>query len=56
MPGSRYEKEPVVMWPSPFGAHGWHSMSFNPQTGLVYIPYQEIPGVYRNEGKDFVRR
>ena len=55
-PGVRYQKEPIVMWPSPFGAHGWHSMSFNPQTGLVYIPYQEIPGVYRNEGKDFVKR
>lgn len=55
-PGVRYEKEPIVMWPSPFGAHSWHSMSYNPQTGLVYIPYQEIPGVYRNEGKDFVRR
>lgn len=56
VPGARYTDKPVVMWPSPFGAHGWHSMSFNPQTGLVYIPYQEIPGVYRNEGKDFVRR
>ncbi|UVJ42032.1 PQQ-dependent dehydrogenase, methanol/ethanol family [Pseudomonas sp. LS1212] len=55
-PGVRYEKEPIVMWPSPFGAHSWHSMSYNPQTGLVYIPYQEIPGVYRNESKDFVQR
>ncbi|UNM18231.1 PQQ-dependent dehydrogenase, methanol/ethanol family [Pseudomonas sp. ArH3a] len=56
VPGSRYEKETIVMWPSPFGAHNWHSMSFNPQTGLVYFPYQEIPGVYRNEGKNFVKR
>ncbi|MBH8610616.1 MULTISPECIES: PQQ-dependent dehydrogenase, methanol/ethanol family [Pseudomonadaceae] len=55
-PGVRYEKEPIVMWPSPFGAHNWHSMSFSPKTGLVYIPYQEVPGVYRNEGKDFVSR
>ncbi|WP_210013994.1 PQQ-dependent dehydrogenase, methanol/ethanol family [Pseudomonas palmensis] len=55
-PGVRYEKEPIVMWPSPFGAHNWHSMSFNPGTGLVYIPYQEVPGVYRNEGEDFVTR
>nr|WP_100548749.1 MULTISPECIES: PQQ-dependent dehydrogenase, methanol/ethanol family [unclassified Pseudomonas] len=53
VPGSRYEQEQVVMWPSPFGAHSWHSMSFNPQTGLMYIPYQEIPGVYRNEGATF---
>ncbi|MCU1730953.1 MULTISPECIES: PQQ-dependent dehydrogenase, methanol/ethanol family [unclassified Pseudomonas] len=55
-PGVRYEDKPIVMWPSPFGAHNWHSMSYNPDTGLVYIPYQEIPGVYRNESKEFVRR
>ena len=24
--------------PGPFGAHNWHPMSFNPQTGLVYLP------------------
>ena len=45
-----------MIWPSPFGAHNWHPMSFNPQTGLVYIPYQEVPGTYSNEGKSFVRR
>lgn len=56
VPGARYEEEPVVIWPSPFGAHNWHPMSFNPQTGLVYIPYQEVPGTYSNEGKSFVRR
>ena len=27
--------------PSPFGAHNWQPMSFNPKTGLVYIPMQE---------------
>lgn len=50
---ARYKDEPIVMWPSPFGAHNWHPMSYNPNTGLVYIPYQEVPGVYRNEGKQF---
>lgn len=29
--------------PSVFGAHGWHSMSFNPDTGLVYVPVQSLP-------------
>jgi quinohemoprotein ethanol dehydrogenase len=29
--------------PGPFGAHNWHPMSFNPQTGLVYIPAQNVP-------------
>jgi quinohemoprotein ethanol dehydrogenase len=42
-PGVRYEKEPVVVWPSLFGAHTWHAMSYNPKTGLVYIPKQELP-------------
>lgn len=41
--GARYENAPVVVWPSVFGAHSWHAMSFNPNTGLVYIPKMELP-------------
>ena len=29
--------------PGPFGAHNWHSMSFNPETGLAYLPAQNVP-------------
>ena len=29
--------------PGPYGAHNWHPMSFNPGTGLVYLPAQNIP-------------
>ena len=29
--------------PGPSGAHNWHPMSFNPQTGLVYLPAQGMP-------------
>jgi quinohemoprotein ethanol dehydrogenase len=29
--------------PGPFGAHNWHPMSFNPMTGLVYLPAQGVP-------------
>ncbi len=29
--------------PGAFGAHNWHPMSFNPQTGLVYLPAQGVP-------------
>ncbi|MFZ5739599.1 MAG: PQQ-dependent dehydrogenase, methanol/ethanol family [Pseudomonadota bacterium] len=29
--------------PGPYGAHNWHPMSFNPQTGLVYLPAQGVP-------------
>lgn len=35
--------------PGPNGAHNWHSMSFNPTTGLVYIPAQGIPIVIEND-------
>ena len=28
--------------PGPLGAHSWHPMSFNPQTGLVYLPTFEL--------------
>ncbi len=38
----RYEKAPVEMWPSALGTHSWQGMSFNPQSGLVYIPYMQL--------------
>jgi len=42
----RYEKKPFTMWPSAYGAHNWQPMSFNPQTGLVYIPTMQLATVY----------
>jgi quinohemoprotein ethanol dehydrogenase len=38
---ARYEDRVVTLWPGPGGAHNWHPMSFNPATGLVYIPAVE---------------
>lgn len=35
--------EPYDAVPGPYGAHNWHPMSFNPQTGLVYLPAQNVP-------------
>ena len=29
--------------PGPLGAHNWQPMSFNPETGLVYLPAQNVP-------------
>lgn len=29
--------------PGPYGAHNWQPMSYNPQTGLVYLPAQNVP-------------
>jgi quinohemoprotein ethanol dehydrogenase len=41
-PDIRYEKGSSLIWPSTLGAHNWQAMSFNPQTGLVYIPYMHM--------------
>jgi len=35
--------QPYDAIPGPFGGHNWHSMSFNPGTGLVYLPAQNVP-------------
>jgi quinohemoprotein ethanol dehydrogenase len=35
--------DPADAIPGPFGAHNWHPMSFNPVTGLVYLPAQNVP-------------
>jgi len=38
----RYQDGEVTIWPSPAGAHSWHTMSFSPKTQLIYIPYLQI--------------
>ena len=38
--------KPFLMFPGPVGAHSAQSMSFNPKTGLVYIPATEMGRVY----------
>ena len=50
MPGARYEIEPHLTLPAPFGGHNWHPMSFNPATGYVYFAAQEIPWTYAKDG------
>ena len=37
-PNIRFQKGDVVIWPNPTGGHNWHSQSFSPKTGLIYIP------------------
>lgn len=50
-PDARYGFTPKFTLPSGMGAHNWHPMSYSPLTGLVYIPAQEIPGMFgRQEG------
>ena len=46
----------ALVMPTYFGAHNWQPMSFNPQTGLVYIPAQEIGGPYQLDGAYSYRR
>jgi quinohemoprotein ethanol dehydrogenase len=47
--GSRYNKAAFVVAPSALGAHNWHPMAFSPQTGLVYLPAQEVPMQYETQ-------
>lgn len=42
----RYEEGSMTLWPGFMGAHNWQSMSHNPETGLVYIPYMQQPTRY----------
>jgi quinohemoprotein ethanol dehydrogenase len=37
-PWARYPDGPQVITPTLFGAHNWPPMSYNPVTGLVYLP------------------
>jgi len=41
--GARSGAKPRDSIPGPFGAHNWHPMSYNPMTGLAYLPAQNIP-------------
>jgi len=45
--GEWYKDGPKLVFPSLTGAHNWQPMSFNPQTGLVYIPEHVKPVVYQ---------
>ena len=40
---ARTADRPREIIPSAFGARNWHPMSFNPATGLAYMPVQGIP-------------
>ncbi len=46
MPGARYTDQTVAIFPGPLGGHNWHPMAFSPDTGLVYIPAQEMSAFY----------
>ena len=51
-PGARYVDKMAVVFPAATGAHNWQPMTFDPQTGLVYIPAMDSAGIYAGQ-KDF---
>jgi len=43
-PNIRYEGGSFTIYPNNEGAHNWQASSYNPATGLIYIPYQQEGG------------
>jgi len=56
-PEARYYRsdKPVVVFPSSGGAHNWQPMAYSPETGLVYIPVQDMGIPFRREA-DIARK
>ncbi len=47
--GARFEDGEELIYPGPLGVHNWHAMSFNPGTGLAYIPTQDLPALFTDK-------
>jgi quinohemoprotein ethanol dehydrogenase len=41
-PNIRYETGDTKLWPGSVGGHNWQAMSYDPTTGLAFIPIQQI--------------
>jgi len=54
-PNARLPAGEALIWPGPTGAHDWQPMSFNRETGLVYLPVIDLPGLYSDKGIDLAR-
>lgn len=50
--GARYESDTAYITPNAYGAHSWPSMSYNPDTGLAYIPAQHYATNYSDANYD----
>ncbi|MEY4929635.1 MAG: hypothetical protein RI909_359 [Bacteroidota bacterium] len=46
--GQWYKDKPKLVVPYLGGGHVWQPMSFNPSTGLVYIPERSVPQVFKS--------
>ncbi len=53
VPDARYDvqKSVALVFPGPFGGHGWQPMAFDPAEGLVYIPAMEMAFPYGEDGE-----
>ncbi len=56
VPEARYTETPILQMPGAMGAHNWHPMAFNPDSGLAYIPAQIIPMGYATDPKFDTRK
>ncbi len=45
-PNARYTDKMAVIYPQETGAHNWQPMTFDPQTGLVYIPAMDGAAIF----------
>ena len=48
-PDAHYANSPQIIKPAPYGAHNWHPMAYNRDTGLVYIPVLDLPFSYAQD-------
>ncbi|MCY4155546.1 MAG: PQQ-dependent dehydrogenase, methanol/ethanol family [Gammaproteobacteria bacterium] len=46
-PNARYQDGEFASSPAAPGGHNWHPMAYHPGAGLVYIPAQDLPWVYK---------
>jgi PQQ-dependent dehydrogenase (methanol/ethanol family) len=53
-PEAHYSDDSVSISPGPGGAHNWSPMSFNPATGLIYIPTSTTGAFTYTLDKEFV--
>ncbi|MGA9797250.1 MAG: PQQ-dependent dehydrogenase, methanol/ethanol family [Rhizomicrobium sp.] len=51
-PDARYTHKMAVVYPQEAGAHNWQPMTYDPQTGLVYIPAMDGAAIFVAQ-KDF---
>ena len=48
LPSAQYSRTKLALvWPSALGGHNWQPMSYSAQTGLVYIPANDMPFPYQ---------